>query len=81
MHLWHNNVIERGKFLIRQLEMDRARLTVSQVGSLATGASGQSPGDTSGQPNADACDGRFDVAFCSDRGIRGVDNRWVGQTF
>jgi len=25
MHLWHNNVIERGKFLIRQLEMDRAR--------------------------------------------------------
>ena len=56
-------------------------LTVSQVGSLATGASGQSPGDTSGQPNADACDGRFDVAFCSDRGIRGVDNRWVGQTF
>jgi hypothetical protein len=56
-------------------------LTVSQVGSLATGASGQSPGDTSGQPNADACDGRFDVAFCSDRGIRGVENRWIGQAF
>ena len=32
------------------------------------------PGDTSGQPNADACDERFDVAFCSDRGIDGVED-------
>ena len=32
------------------------------------------PGDTSGQPNADACDERFDVAFCSDRGIGGVED-------